>query len=74
MNSPKQQVSITQAVFLILSTVLITFVVLDLWNFSPHRYQLIGSSPATAFRLNKETGEVSFIRYSGERLSIISTK
>ena len=74
MSNDKNRISITHTFFTVLITLIVVFVLADLWSFSPYRYQIVNSGPTMTYRLNKETGEVTFIRFDGERLRVVSTE
>lgn len=74
MSNDKNRISIIHTFFTVLITLIVVFVVADLWSFSPYRYQIVNSGPTMIYRLNKETGEVAFIRFAGGRLHVVSTE
>ena len=87
MDGSKRGLSATQVIFLIVVATGINVAVLYLWDGrapsttkgarvnGSNRYQLINTGTASAFRLNKETGEVLFflLDQRGRKLDVFST-
>lgn len=87
MNGLKRHVSFAQATLLILLAALINLAVLFIWGQGvpsatngpaqrgSNKYQFINTGPTSAFRLDKETGEVLLflLDHKNDRLEVFST-